>query len=60
MDIYPIFYDQDEKYCLSGSNFGIQLNRVVEALNEEYILVGTKLNISIPNQDDFLKLEFYL
>jgi hypothetical protein len=56
MDIYPIFYDQDEKYYLSGSNFGIQLNRAVEALNEEYILTSTKLNISIPNQDDFFKV----
>ena len=25
MDIYPVFYDQDEKYYLSGSNFGLQL-----------------------------------
>ena len=56
MDIYPIFYDQDEKYFLSISNFGIQLNRAVEALNEEYILTGTRLNISIPNQDDFFKM----
>ncbi len=56
MDIYPIFYDQDEKYYLSGSNFGIQLNRAVEALNEEYILTSTKLNVSIPNQDDFFKV----
>jgi hypothetical protein len=56
MDIYPIFYDQDERYYLSGSNFGIQLNRAVEALNEEYILTSTKLNVSIPNQDDFFKV----
>ncbi len=55
MDIYPIFYDQDEKYYLSGSNFGLQLNRATEALNEEYILLSTRLNISIPNQDDFMK-----
>jgi hypothetical protein len=28
----------------------------VEALNEEYILTSTKLNMSIPNQDDFFKV----
>ena len=55
MDIYPVFYDQDEKYYLGGSNFGSQLNRATEALNEEYILLSTKLNISIPNQDDFFR-----
>ena len=55
MDIFPIFYDQDEKFYLSGSNLGIQINRATEALNEEYILLSTKLNISIPNQDDFFK-----
>ena len=55
MDIYPIFYDQEEKYYLSGSNLGIQLNRATEALNEEYILLSTRLNISIPYQDDFFK-----
>ena len=55
MDIYPVFYDQEEKYYLSGSNLGIQLNRATEALNEEYILLSTRLNISIPYQDDFFK-----
>ena len=55
MDIYPIFYDQDEKYYLSGSNLGTQINRATEALNEEYILLSTKLNVTIPYQDDFLK-----
>ena len=55
MDIYPIFYDQDEKFYLSGSNLGIQINRATEALNEEYILLSTRLNISIPFQDDFFK-----
>ncbi len=55
MDVYPIFYDQEEKYYLGGSNFGSQLNRATEALNEEYILLSTKLNISIPNQDDFFR-----
>ena len=55
MDIYPVFYDESEKYYLGGSNLGIQLNRATEALNEEYILLSTRLNISIPNQDDFFK-----
>ena len=55
MDNYPVFYEQDEKYYLSGSNLGIQINRATEALNEEYILTSTKLNVTIPNQDDFFK-----
>ena len=55
LDIYPIFYDQQEKYYLSGSNFGGQINRATESLNEEYYLLGKVLNISIPFQDDFLK-----
>ena len=55
MDIYPVFYDQEEKYYLGGSNLGIQINRATEALNEEYILLSTKLNMSIPFQDDFFK-----
>jgi len=55
MDNYPVFYDEDEKYYLSGSNVGIQIIRATEALNEEYILLKTKLNINIPNQDDFFK-----
>ena len=55
MDIFPIFYDEQEKLYLSGSNFGSQLNRAYESLNEEYYLLGKELNISIPFQDDFLK-----
>ena len=39
MDIYPIFYDQDEKYYLSGSNLGTQINRATEALNKSYIFI---------------------
>ena len=55
MDIFPIFYDEQEKLYLSGSNFGSQLNRAYDSLNEEYYLLGKELNISIPFQDDFLK-----
>ena len=55
MDIFPVFYDQQEKLYLSGSNFGSQLSRAVDSLNEEYYLLSNKLNINIPNQDDFLK-----
>jgi hypothetical protein len=55
MDIFPIFYDDKEKLYLSGSNFGSQLNRAYDSLNEEYYLLGKELNISIPFQDDFLK-----
>ena len=55
MDIYPVFYDQKEKDYLSGSNFGSQLFRAIDSLNEEYYLLSNELNINIPNQDDFLK-----
>ena len=55
MDIFPIFYDEQEKLYLSGSNFGAQINRAYESLNEEYYILGKELNISIPFQDDFLK-----
>lgn len=55
MDIYPVFYDQYEKDYLSGSNFGSQLIRAMDSLNEEYIILDRDLNINIPNQDDFIK-----
>ena len=55
MDNFPIFYDQQEKLYLSGSNFGSQLNRAFESLNEEFFILNRELNISIPFQDDFLK-----
>ena len=55
MDIYPVFYDQYEKDYLSGSNFGSQLLRAMDSLNEEYIILDRDLNINIPNQDDFIK-----
>ena len=55
MDIFPVFYDQQEKFYLSGSNFGSQINRATDSLNEEYYLSTKVLNLSIPFQDDFLK-----
>ena len=55
MDIYPIFYDMQEKFYLSGSNFGGQLKRATESLNEEYFISTKELNLSIPFQDEFLK-----
>ena len=55
MDIYPVFYDMQEKFYLSGSNFGGQLKRAIESLNEEYFISTRDLNISIPFQDEFLK-----
>ena len=55
MDIYPVFYDQQEKDYLSNSNFGSQISRAMDSLNEEYIILDRELNINIPNQDDFIK-----
>ena len=55
MDIFPVFYDEEEKLYLSGSSFGSQLKRAYDSLNEEYYLLDNELNISIPFQDDFLK-----
>ena len=54
-DNFPIFYDEQEKFYLSGSNFGAQLIRASESLNEEYFILTRELNISIPFQDDYLK-----
>ena len=55
LDDFPVFYDQQEKFYLSGSNFGSQLNRATESLNEEYFICNRELNLSIPFQDEFLK-----
>jgi hypothetical protein len=55
LDIFPIFYLEHEKIYLSGSNFGSQINRATESLNEEYYIVGRELNIDIPLIDDFLR-----
>ena len=54
-DIFPVFYDEQEKFYLSGSNFGSQLKRATESLNEEYFICSKYLNLSIPYQDEFLK-----
>ena len=55
MDIYPIFYSLEEKYFLSVSNFGAQLNRATQSLNEEYYITDKELNLNIPFQEDFFK-----
>ena len=55
MDIFPIFYEENEKYYLSESHFGSQLMKASESLKEEYYLLSNKLDIDIPDQDEFLK-----
>ena len=55
MDIYPIFYDQQEKMYLSGSNFGSQLKRATDSLNEEYSICHRELDLNIPFEEEFLK-----
>ena len=55
MDIYPIFYDEQEKMYLSVSNFGSQLRRATNSLNEEYYICHKELNLNIPFQEEFLK-----
>ena len=55
MDIYPIFYSLEEKYFLSVSNFGSQLNRATQSLNEEYYITDKELNLNIPFQEEFYK-----
>ena len=55
MDVFPVFYDQQEKFYLSGSNFGSQLSRATDSLNEEYFICNRELGLDIPFQDDFLK-----
>ena len=55
LDTYPVFYEEQEKYYLSGSSFGSQISRADRSLNEEYYLLNNVLNISAPFQDEFLK-----
>jgi hypothetical protein len=55
LDIFPVFYDEQEKMYLAGSNFGSQLTRAENSLNEEYFVTNNIFNISIPIQDDFMK-----
>ena len=54
-DIYPIFYDEQEKQFLSGSNFGSLIFRADKSLNEEYMICNSELDLNIPNEDDFYK-----
>ena len=55
VDIFPIFYQEEERQYLLGSNFGSLLRKVYNSLNEEYYLLDKELGINIPLQDDFLK-----
>ena len=55
LDVFPVFYDEQEKFYLSGSNFGSQLSRATDSLNEEYFICNRELNLDIPDQDEFLK-----
>lgn len=55
LDRFPIFYEMDEKYYLSGSSFGSQIARATESLNEEYYLLTNYYNITSTLEDEFLK-----
>ena len=54
-DIFPIFYDEEEKFYLSGSNFGSLIKRATDSLNEEYYICSNNLDLNIPDQDEFFK-----
>jgi hypothetical protein len=55
MDIFPVFYDEDEIHYLSPSSFGFELRQAVESLKEEYYIINNDLQISTSMQDTFLK-----
>ena len=55
LDNFPVFYDEEEKYYLSPSSLGYELNQAIESLKEEYYIVKNDLQISTPIEDDFLK-----
>ena len=55
MDIFPVFYDEEELYFLAPSSFGSELKQAVESLKEEYYIINNDLQISNTIQDDFLK-----
>ena len=54
-DIFPVFYDEEEKFYLSGSNFGSLIKRATDSLNEEYYICSNNLDLNIPDQDEFFK-----
>ena len=55
MDIFPVFYDEEEIYFLSPSSFGSELKQAVESLKEEYYIINNDLQITTSIQDNFLK-----
>ena len=55
MDIFPVFYDEEEIYYLSPSSFGSELKQAVESLKEEYYIINNDLGITNSIQDNFLK-----
>ena len=55
MDIFPVFYDDEEIYYLSPSSFGSELKQAVESLKEENYIISNDLQITTSIQDNFLK-----
>ena len=55
MDIFPVFYDEEERYFLAPSSFGNELSKAVESLKEEYYIINNDLQITTSIQDNFLK-----
>ena len=55
MDNYPVFYEQEEIQFLAYSNFGTELNKLIESLKEEYSIASNDLKISNSILDNFIK-----
>ena len=55
MDIFPVFYDEEEIYFLAPSSFGTELKQAVESLKEEYYIINNDLQLTDCIQDNFLK-----
>ena len=55
MDIFPVFYDDEEIYFLSPSSFGSELKQAVDSLKEENYIISNDLQITTSIQDNFLK-----
>ena len=55
MDIYPIFYRENEKALLRYSNLGSKLKGATDLLNQEFSLITHELNLSIPKQKNYFK-----
>ena len=55
MDIFPVFYDEEEIFFLSPTSFGSELKQAVESLKEECHIINNDLGITNSIQDNFLK-----